>query len=46
MDSVAPEIVKEVGVLLENLHAATGTREQEAGHHARRPAANYNQVAI
>ena len=46
MDRVAAEIAEEVGMLLEHLHAAAGAREQQSGHHARRAAANYDQVEV
>ena len=46
VDRVAAEIAEEIGVLLENADPAPGAREKEAGHHARRPAADDDQVRI
>ena len=39
MNGVAAEVAEEIGVLLEHDHVDAGPREQEAEHHARRPAA-------
>ena len=39
MDGVAAEVAQEVGVLLEDDNPNAGTGEQQAQHHARRPAA-------
>jgi hypothetical protein len=44
MDGVAAEIAEEVGMLLQHLHSAPGSGEQEAGHNARRPAADDHQI--
>ncbi len=40
MDRVAAEVAEEVGVLLEDGHVDAGAREEEAEHHAGRPAAD------
>ena len=39
MDRVAAEVAQEVGVLLQHDDVDAGAREQEAEHHAGRPAA-------
>jgi hypothetical protein len=38
MNRIAPKIAIEIGVLLENDHRDTGSREQIASHHSRGPA--------
>jgi hypothetical protein len=46
VNGVAAEIAKEVGVLLEDLDVAPGSREQQSSHHARRASADDDQVEI
>ena len=46
MDRVAAEIAEEVGMLFEDADLAAGAGEQQAGHHARGPAADDDQVRI
>ena len=41
MHRVAAKVAQEVAVLLEHHHIDAGAREQEAEHHAGRPAAGY-----
>lgn len=40
MNSVAAEIAEEIGVFFENADVNAGAGEQEAEHHAGRPASN------
>ncbi len=40
MDRVAAKIAQEVGVLFQHHDVDPGPRQQEAEHHARRPAAD------
>ena len=40
MDRVAAEVAQEVGVLLEHHDVDAGARQQQAEHHAGRPAAD------
>jgi hypothetical protein len=44
VDGVAAEIAEEVGVLLEHPHAHPSAREKQSGHHARRPAADDQDI--
>ncbi len=46
MDRVAAEIAKEIGVFLEHQDAASGAREQQAGHHPRWPSTDDDRVVI
>ena len=44
VDRVAAEIAEEVGMLFQHSDAAPGPREQQAGHHSGRPAADDDQI--
>jgi hypothetical protein len=44
VNGVAAEVVNKVIVLLDHAHAAPSSREQQSGHKAGGPAADYHDV--
>ena len=46
MDRVAAKVAEEIGVLLQHDHVDAGARQQEARHHAGRPAARDHARAV
>lgn len=44
MNGVTPEIAKEVAMLLEHRYCHPGAGEEQARHHSRRAAADYDHI--